>query len=145
MQYLPGRDNVVADALSRYAYPAAKAFQDASFHGSLEAAQEMQQIIQEELEESKMIGQVTQGEPSSPTLIQNIEMEFEDLPDLEEILEENVVEGQTESESNFGQVEVVVCPVGAEAPRSSRANGKNQPRVDPSVPHRPVPQRSAAT
>ena len=58
VQYLPGKDNVVADALSRFAYPACKAFQDSSFHGSEEARQEMKKIIEEELEEGRMVGMV---------------------------------------------------------------------------------------
>ena len=33
VQYFPGKDNVVADALSRFAYPASKAFQDTSSQG----------------------------------------------------------------------------------------------------------------
>ena len=41
VQYLPGKDNVVADALSRFAYPASKAFQDTSTNGSEEAREEM--------------------------------------------------------------------------------------------------------
>ena len=56
VQYVPGKDNVVADALSRYAYPACRAFQDVSFHGSEEACMEMKEIIQNELEEGKMVG-----------------------------------------------------------------------------------------
>ena len=47
VQYMPGKDNVVADALSRFAYPACKAFQDSSFHGSEKAREEMKRIIQE--------------------------------------------------------------------------------------------------
>ena len=64
IKYIPGPDNVVADALSRFAYPASKAFQDSSFHGSEEARLEMKKIIEEELNESKMVGLIYQN--SSP-------------------------------------------------------------------------------
>ena len=53
VQYLPGKDNIVADGLSRYAYPAAGAFQDTSFHGSEEARKEMKAIIEVERREAK--------------------------------------------------------------------------------------------
>ena len=56
IQYVPGKDNVVADAMSRYAYPACKAFQDASFHGSAQAQTEMKRIIEEELREGRTVG-----------------------------------------------------------------------------------------
>ena len=56
VQYMPGKDNVVADALSRYAYPACKAFQDSSFHGNEEARKEMKAIIAEELREGRTVG-----------------------------------------------------------------------------------------
>ena len=39
--YIPGPDNVVADAMSRYAYPASSAREDVSFHGSAEASEEV--------------------------------------------------------------------------------------------------------
>ena len=32
VQYVAGKDNLVEDAMSRFAYPACKAFQDTSFH-----------------------------------------------------------------------------------------------------------------
>ena len=41
VQYGQRKDNIVTDALSRFAYPAAKAFQDSSFHGNEEARLEM--------------------------------------------------------------------------------------------------------
>ena len=58
---MPGKDNIVADALSRFAYPASKAFQDTSAHGSEEARREMKAIIEEELREGRTLGMIAQG------------------------------------------------------------------------------------
>ena len=63
VQYVPGANNVVADAMSRFAYPACKAFQDVSFHGSAEAREEVKRIIEEELEEGRMVGTVIKQRP----------------------------------------------------------------------------------
>ena len=65
VQYMPGSENVVADALSRYAYPASKAFQDTSFHGSEEARLEMKEIIEVELREGRAVGMITGREVGS--------------------------------------------------------------------------------
>ena len=46
--YVLGKDNVVADALSRWAYPASKAFADTSMHGSEEDDEAMRALIEEE-------------------------------------------------------------------------------------------------
>ena len=51
--YIPGSDNVVADALSRWAYPASKAFADVSLHGSKEDDRLMQELIAQERREEK--------------------------------------------------------------------------------------------
>lgn len=51
--YIAGKDNVVADALSRWAYPASKAFADTSIHGSDQDAEEMEALIQEERREER--------------------------------------------------------------------------------------------
>ena len=52
MGQFPGKDNTIADILSRWAYPASQALRDISKHGSLADDQEMRDLIaQEKLEE----------------------------------------------------------------------------------------------
>jgi len=48
--YIPGKENTIADILSRWAYPASQALRDVSKHGSLEDKNEMDEIIREERE-----------------------------------------------------------------------------------------------
>ena len=45
----------MADALSRFVYPASKAFQDTSTHGSEAARQEVKKIIADELAEARTV------------------------------------------------------------------------------------------
>ena len=58
VQYIPGPENTVADALSRWAYPASSAREDVSFHGSAQAKAEVDDIIKEERALAKMVGVV---------------------------------------------------------------------------------------
>ena len=58
VQYIPGSENTVPDALSRWAYPASSAREDVSFHGSATAKEEVKQMLQDELAKSQ---------PSQPT------------------------------------------------------------------------------
>ena len=46
--YIPGQDNTVADCLSRWAYPAGKAWMDISSHGDAEETEEARRIIEME-------------------------------------------------------------------------------------------------
>ena len=50
---MPCKQNSIADALSRWAYPASKAFQDISKHGCHKSKREMHDIIAEERELEK--------------------------------------------------------------------------------------------
>ena len=56
VEYMPGKDNIVADAMSRFAYPACKAFQDTSIHGDEESRREMEELIREERMEEREEG-----------------------------------------------------------------------------------------
>jgi hypothetical protein len=56
--YVPGKDHVVADAMSRWAYPASQSFADVSWHGSAEDTAEMEKIMQEERREERGFCQV---------------------------------------------------------------------------------------
>ena len=71
IQYMPGEDNIVADAMSRFAYPACKAFQDSSFHGNEESREEMKRIIADEIAEGRMVGVITtkMGKQTSQILV----------------------------------------------------------------------------
>ena len=50
---MPGKENTIADCLSRWAYPAGKAYKDVSKHGSKEEDQVMREFIQQEKLEEK--------------------------------------------------------------------------------------------
>ena len=46
--YIPGKENTVADVLSRWAYPASQAFLDISKHGSRQDREDVEEILKEE-------------------------------------------------------------------------------------------------
>ena len=53
---MPGPSNTVADALSRYAYPASSAREDVSFHGSEEARLGVKKMLEQELRDRALVG-----------------------------------------------------------------------------------------
>ena len=53
INYVPGKDWVVPDAMSRWAYPACKAFQDCSIHGSAADVKAMKEMEREEEDEER--------------------------------------------------------------------------------------------
>ena len=55
IEYLPGDENVVADAMSRWAYPATSAKQDVSWHGSQKAKHGAQDQQVQEFQESRAL------------------------------------------------------------------------------------------
>ena len=58
VEYVPGPDNVVADALSRWAYPASSAREDVSLHGSAQAREEVRELIRQEREDEEALERV---------------------------------------------------------------------------------------
>ena len=63
IEYLPGNENLVADAMSRFAYPASSAKQDVSWHGSSEAKRDMENILAQEYWESRQVAVVRNSNP----------------------------------------------------------------------------------
>ena len=49
--YIPGKENTIADILSRWAYPASQALRDISKHGSQQDKDEMEEMFRQEKEE----------------------------------------------------------------------------------------------
>ena len=65
----------MADALSRYAFPASQSFADVSWHGSLLATQEMEEILQQEEKEGK--------ESTWISVVTRTGMDTQDKPEVE--------------------------------------------------------------
>ena len=53
MGYIPGKENMIPDILSRWAYPAGQAFRDICKQGTVEDQDEMKEIIKQEREEER--------------------------------------------------------------------------------------------
>ena len=55
VRYLPGPENVLSDAMSRFAYPASSSREDVSFNGRRQAKAELGDIIRNELAEESLV------------------------------------------------------------------------------------------
>ena len=63
LYHVPGKDNTVADAMSRWAYPASQGYRDASKHGSLTDKEQVKELrLKEAREEAAAIYRIA-GEP----------------------------------------------------------------------------------
>jgi hypothetical protein len=58
VEYVPGKANIVADAMSSFAYPACRAFQDTSIYGDEQSRMDMEELIREERMEERGGGRV---------------------------------------------------------------------------------------
>ena len=144
VQYMPGKDNIVADALSRFAYPACKAFQDTSAHGNEEARREMKEIIEEELREGRTLGMITHGQSEKRLVVAGTISKRDSIPrhricvvtrsgaktarqsEEEESSDDEVVELTPPTQSTHPQAEK---PSG-----SQEADGKQSPKMSQSPP-----------
>ncbi len=61
VEYYPGKENLIADAMSRFAYPASSSREDVCFHGSAASHAEVTKLIQRENEEGRMVGMIRLG------------------------------------------------------------------------------------
>ena len=61
VEYLPGKENLVADAFSRFAYPASSIREDVSFHGSAAAHAEVSELLEKEVRENRIVGVMRLG------------------------------------------------------------------------------------
>ncbi len=68
VEYLPGEDNLLPDALSRWAYPASKALADLKKHGSIQDERDMEARIEEEEKDEKLCMVINLGEGFPSTL-----------------------------------------------------------------------------
>ena len=69
IKYIPGPENIIPDALSRWAYPASSAREDVSFHGSVEARNEVQEMLQQEMAQSRLVGMVRLCTPNKAKVL----------------------------------------------------------------------------
>jgi hypothetical protein len=67
--WIPGKENVAADALSRWAYPASREGDDVSWHGTAKDREEMKAIIAAEKEEEKTCIATTGAVPTEALLV----------------------------------------------------------------------------
>ena len=67
VEYLKGVDNLLPDALSRWAYPALQALADLTKHGSVQDDIDMQALIEEEEADEKLCMVINLGNDFPPT------------------------------------------------------------------------------
>ena len=62
IRYVPWKENELADAMSRWAYPATSARSDVSWHGNIDAHREVQETLQREDLERRQVAVIRRGE-----------------------------------------------------------------------------------
>ena len=150
--YIPGKDNVVADALSRWAYPASKAFSDVSIHGSAEDDALMEEFIQKEVQEERtcrVLGvlRVPQAIQELSQVAQSRIERLQKLPTLKPstllYMEQlkSAVAGITTRSGAKTDAEMVDSRVPAHIPDQKRADEPQQPKVKRGRPRKNYPEK----
>ena len=127
MEYIKREDNVAADALSRWSYPASQGFRDISIHGNAEGDEEMNALIEQEKKETREC-RVSWVENLISTLCQLFERQIH-------VLSEEQPQGA--NITRIGHLQAVVANVKApkapKAPQTKPTQGPQVPGVPPKL------------
>jgi hypothetical protein len=99
--FVPGKENTIADILSRWTYPAAQAYRDMCKHGSAQDKEKVEEIEKQEREDAKQCVWPIQQEPQTAQ-----------IGDAHEALETDTGNSQGSSDSEAQELGgAQVCPV----------------------------------
>ena len=122
--YIPGPENVVADSMSRWAYPASSAREDVSFHGSAAASAEVAKMLEDERR-----------------IAIKVEETMQKTRDAEHKCKEVVAEDESLKERNWatvqsihkmkGEIAQVVQPVTLRSGRQARQDDEEEEQPNP--------------
>ena len=129
--YIPGKDNVVADAMSRWAYPASKSFQDVSMHGSAVSKIETDREIQLERERERgTASPVPGGSNLACQALSFADSESGLMTQLKETLDELPVMEGDEDESHWVEPEPPATHVKLQETRLDLGGPDSPPSLD---------------
>ena len=131
MLYIPGKDNIVADAMSRWAYPASKSFQDVSIHGSAASKVETERKIQLERERERCTASLVPSE--SNLACQALSFAVSDggqITHLDKTLDGLPIPEGEEDDSHWVEVEPTAAQVKLQETRPDLGGPNSPPSLD---------------